>query len=205
MAIFTFDIVTFGANSAVIRYATNEQIFISPFSGATQIALRGGNRFIVTLDWRAISENKRAEVLGFFAQLNGKEHRFRVHDPSHVQRGALGGTPLVMGASQTGDTLSIDAGPTSQTDWLKRNDYINVVDIPQLCKVTADVNTDGSGQATIPITPPLRQSPADDSSVDITLPTGDFIMMTDLEWSNTPGAVDALSDVSVIGLEDIAV
>jgi len=206
MTTFTFDMATYGPSSCVLRYVTNEQMFISPFTGATQIALRGGNRWFITLNWRQVNADKRAEVIGFFAQLNGKEHLFRCFDPSHVQRGALGGgTILVAGGSQTGDTLDVDSGPTSVTNWLKRNDWINVKDIPQLCKVTANVNTNGSGQATIPITPHLRVSPANNSQVDITLPEADFIMVTDLEWSNEPDAVDALSDVSIIGMEDIAI
>ena len=205
MSIFAFDLDTFGPNSCSWRYVTNEQVFVSPFTGATQVVLRGGNRWIVTLDWRNINAAKRAEVIGFFAQLNGKQHRFRTYDPSHVQRGALGGSPLVAGAAQGGDMLSIDGASTGITGWLKRNDYINIVDIPQLCKVTADVNTDGGGLATIPITPRLRQSPLNNSVVDITKPEGDFMLMTDLEWTNSPDSVDARTSLTIQGVEDIAV
>ena len=77
------------------------------------------------------------------------------------------GTPVVNGASQTGDTLSIDGLPASATGYLKAGDYIQLGSGTgaQLYKVLDDVDSNASGEADLTIWPDLRSSPADDATV----------------------------------------
>ena len=79
------------------------------------------------------------------------------------------GTPLVKGASQTGNTLLIDGATASQTGYLKAGDYIQLGSgiSQRLHMVTADANTDGSGNATLSIEPALRTSPADNLAITV--------------------------------------
>jgi hypothetical protein len=83
--------------------------------------------------------------------------------------GAGGGSPLVNGASQVGSNLIIDAATPSVTNWLRRGDLISVVGCAVVFDVNGDVSTNGSGQATIPIHPPIFSggSPADNAVVEI--------------------------------------
>lgn len=83
--------------------------------------------------------------------------------------GALGGTPLIAGAGQKGATLNIDGGSNSISGYLKKGDVFTIAGVyainPRTYRttgllqhfvVTADVATNGSGQATIPISPSLN-------------------------------------------------
>lgn len=91
------------------------------------------------------------------------------HPYWHVRKGAGGGTPLVNGASQTGSSLIVDGASASITNWLRQGDMIQVPGCAVVFDVSANVNTDGSGNATIPISPPIfiGQSPADNAAVEI--------------------------------------
>lgn len=91
------------------------------------------------------------------------------HPYWHVRRGLGGGSPLVNGASQTGSNLIIDGASNNISNWLVQGDIIQVVGGTVVFDVTGPVNTNGSGQATIPIHPPIFTggSPADNAVVTI--------------------------------------
>lgn len=93
--------------------------------------------------------------------------------PAHTI-GALGSTPLVNGANQTGSSIICDGGTASVTAYLKQGDCITFASVNgivpntatktgggvstgalQQFVVTADADTDGSGNITIPISPPI--------------------------------------------------
>lgn len=92
--------------------------------------------------------------------------------PTHTI-GALGGTPLVNGAAQTGSSLITNGWTAAAANRLKLGDIFTLAGVfginPQsrqstgdlqqfVC--TADVASDGSGNATIPIYPPITTSGA---------------------------------------------
>jgi len=83
--------------------------------------------------------------------------------------GALGGTPLVVGASQTGATLNVDGGSNSVTDWMLEGDVFTIAGVYEINPrtyvstgrlqrfvCTADVDTSGTGTVTIPISPAIN-------------------------------------------------
>jgi len=111
----------------------------------------------------------------FFAQLRGPGGRFYFGDPDNqTQRGVLGGTPLVKGASQTGNSVNIDGASASVENWMRKGDYF-AIDVPsghrELKMVTADADTDSLGEVTLTFTPPFRESPADNAAIITTNPT----------------------------------
>lgn len=79
------------------------------------------------------------------------------------------GTPVVNGASQTGSSLVTD-GWTPDVTVALTGDYI-AFDTPsgkrELHMVVEDAVSDSSGNATLTIEPPLRESPADDEAIII--------------------------------------
>lgn len=83
--------------------------------------------------------------------------------------GVGGGAPLVKGADQTGNSIIIDAAPTTLTNWLRAGDIIKFAGLQLVYDVAADVDTDSLGEATIPIHPPIfaGQSPANNAVVTI--------------------------------------
>jgi hypothetical protein len=109
----------------------------------------------------------------FVAQLNNYWNRATsldvVHQSFLTTLGAGGGTPLVNGASQTGSSIITDGWPDS-TVVLKAGDLVQFASITLVYDVTADVTSDGSGNATIPISPNIFSggSPANNAAITIT-------------------------------------
>jgi hypothetical protein len=148
---------------------TNTQLYTSPLSGDTQRAELPGARWFATY---TLVPKKRADIAAiqaFLANLAGPAGSFYGYDPNATNpRGAGGGTPLVNGASQTGSSLITDGWPNS-TAVLKAGDYFTVNGEYKM--ITADVTSDGSGNATLSFAPALRSSPADNDPITITNPT----------------------------------
>ena len=84
--------------------------------------------------------------------------------------------PFVNGGSQTGDTLVIDGCSPNVTGFLLPGDYIQIgsASTTQLYKVLTQVDTDGSGGATLDIWPNLRSSPADNAAIVVANTKGRF-------------------------------
>lgn len=187
---------------------SNTKIFASPFSQAIQSSVRAGERWMIRLEFTALSDDERAEMIAFLAKLNGQENRFTVHDHSYVRRGVGGGTPVVSGASQVGGTINISGAPASTANWLRAGDYLAFTN-NELKMVTADVTTTTSGTAAVSIAPKIHSSPTDASAIDITAPiAGKFILLgKDHSWTNEPRFGQAtnstMSRLVIEAVEDI--
>lgn len=101
-----------------------------------------------------------------------------------VLRGAGGGTPLVNGAGQTGNTLAIDGLPNSITGVYLKGDMLGCSDM--LFMVTVDANSNGSGQTTVTFEPPMWKVPADNAVITVVQPRGRFInTINQVKWLAT--------------------
>ena len=179
----------------------------SPFTFAQQVQKNTGAR------WEAdvvLPPMKRADAEGwntFFLKLYGPYGTFLLGDPNaSAARGSASttpGTPVVNGASQTGNTLSIDGLPASATGYLKAGDYIQLGTgtSAQLYKVLDDVDSNASGEADLTIWPDLRSSPADNATVVVDDAKGAFRLATSASswtinaagfYSMAFGAIEAL-------------
>lgn len=94
---------------------------------------------------------------------------------------AYAAAPLVNGADQTGATLAIDGVQASKTGVFLAGDWFQLGSgsSSRLHMVTADADSNGSGEATLDIWPPLRASPADNVALTITNPKGVFRLTGD--------------------------
>lgn len=83
--------------------------------------------------------------------------------------GAGGGTPLVNGADQSGTSLVTDGWTASAAVRMKAGDCFTVAGVDVLFRATADISSDGSGNATITIQPPIvaGSSPANNAALTI--------------------------------------
>ena len=185
--------------SSTWELVTNTKTFRSPLTNAVQTANRKGSLWKVSLPFNNLHTGDRADLQAFLTKLNGQEHRFNLHDHAYTRRGTGGGTPLVNGGSQTGASIVLDGATASVTNWLRAGDYLSFNN--QLFMATSDVNSDGSGNVTVPIAPPIRTSPSDNTAVDIVAPiSGVFMLASTPSWNNRPGIfstfkVDAIEDV----------
>ena len=95
---------------------------------------------------------------------------------------------MVAGAGQTGSTLNVSGGPLSTTGWLVPGDLIGVNGTLHL--VTAQADTDGSGNCAVAIAPPLRVSPADASAITLVRPTITAMLNSDRNgWTYEPAGM----------------
>lgn len=175
---------------------SNTKVFISPFTGSVQTASRSGTRWRIVLTFNNLKDSDRRLMQAFIAKLDGQTHRFTVKDHSHTFSGAINGTPLVAGASQTGNSIDIDG--LSGGDNIKEGDLFSIGGELKMC--TADASASG-GAMTISFVPEIHNSPSDNSAVIYENPTGTF-MLTGNEngWSNAPGV---FSNFSIEAIEDI--
>ncbi len=189
-----------GFLSSPFKLETNTQRFESPLTKNVQRVLLSGARWTCTYTLPAMNRADMANWQVFLMQLEGGVNTFYGFDPDgRTPRGAAAtnpGTPLVNGAGQTGSSLIIDGAPANVTGWLLPGDYITVG--TQMVMVTAPVNTDGSGNATIPFKPALRGSPANNAPVTVQNATCLMILSDDNQtgWqgrSNRVGFYDSLS------------
>lgn len=160
-----------GIEIKAVRFGlqSNSQAFVSPLSGDTQTASYPGSRWAANFMLVPKTRADMAAVVAFLAQLDGMAGRFYGYDPAATTPLGVGtGTPLVNGASQTGKSLITDGWTAGQTGILKAGDYFTVNN--EMKMVTADCDSDGSGNATISFTPALRSSPANNAAITVTNP-----------------------------------
>lgn len=197
MTTFSFPSITPAASS--FELVTNTRVYRSPLTNAVQTSGRRGSLWRATLQFNNLTGADRATMQAFVTKLNGQEHRFTLHDHSYTRRGTGGGTLRVNGASQSGSSLVCDGATASVTNYLREGDYVSFGN--ELHMITADTNSDGSGNVTLSLAPPIRKQPADDTLVDNTSPvSGVFMLASPASWSNDAGII---SSFTIEAVEDV--
>lgn len=160
----------------------------SPFSGASKIYSWSGQWWELEFTLPPMLRQDAEEWLSFLLKLNGKEGTFLAGDFDAVApRGVATGTPLIKGASQTGNSILTDGWTPGTTGILKQGDYIQLgsASTSRLYKVLDDVDSDGSGNATLTVWPNLRSSPADNDAITTTNCKTQFRLSTNnVSWSS---------------------
>jgi len=152
----------------------------SPLSFAEQIIQHPGQRWAADVVMPPMERAEGEEFIAFLLRLDGRAGSFLLIPPeSQTSRGSATttpGTPLVNGASQTGNSLIIDGLPTSVTGYLKAYDTIQLGTGTgtRLHRVINDVDSDSGGNATIDIWPNLRASPANNAAIVVSGGAGHF-------------------------------
>lgn len=197
MTTYTFPALTPSRSS--FELVTNTKTFKSPLTNAVQTSGRKGSLWRVNMTFTNLFGADRAEMQAFLTRLNGQEHRFYLQDHSYTRRGTGGGTISVKGAGQSGQSLLVDGATFSVTNYLRAGDYIAFNN--ELHMVTADCNSNGLGEVTIPIAPPIRKQTNDNDLVDYNVPVlGVFMLASKASWDNNPGinssfTIEAIEDV----------
>jgi hypothetical protein len=175
---------------------TNTGRFESPLTKTVQRRLLGGARWIATYTLPPMNRQQAAPWQAFLLSLEGSLNTFYGYDPDAKNpRGIATGTPLVKNGSQTGSSLTTDGWTASQTGIMKAGDYFSVNG--ELKMMTADANSDGSGNATLTFKPALRASPSDNAVITVSNPTCTMILVDDGQavWSSgsREGFYDSIS------------
>jgi hypothetical protein len=147
-------------------------------TGLSSFGQSGKGQFRSTMQvgrvWTETWENLYAGAAAtrtFLAQLElyyGQQTILDLYHPSQKTMVGIGtGTPLIKGASQTGASITTDGWTINITGILKAGDVLKIAGVNLVYVVTADCNSDGSGNATVSITPPIPTggSPADNAAL----------------------------------------
>ena len=161
-------------------------VYSSILTGAVQTASLPGARWMVEMEWPPMRSLNSAALEAVLARLRGRQNRLVLW---HLARAALtgtgGGTPVVNGAGQTGATINISGLPNSLTGWALPGDMLGIGG--ELKMVTASVDSNGSGQATVNVEPPQRVAPANGSAIVTAAPTAKFVLSDDtVRWTHEP-------------------
>lgn len=156
------------------RLRSNSLTFRSPLDGTVQTLEMPGSAWTATVSWNVLPPAQWRVLQSWLAQLRGMAGRFYYGPPHATARRATGtiGTPVVNGANQTGTALAVSGMGASQSVFLD-GDFIayDTVLGRSLHVVTANATSNGSGQATLAIEPPIRVSPANGAAIIHASPT----------------------------------
>lgn len=194
-----------------IQLVGNTALYTSALSGSAQTVDRQALKWRLRYNYNNLVLNDRATMLGLLASLRGQSNRLRVPVHDNPKRGAYGGTPLVVGASQTGNTLNIDGCSLSVTNWIRAGDYFSVIvnGEPELKMATLDANSDGAGAVTLTFEPKLRASPLDNAVIYVedgvlSKPKGIFLQSSgESGWTSVAWSNGQLSSISLDLIEDV--
>jgi len=189
------------AGIAQIRISARNAVAVSssPFTYKQQVMQHQGARWEAEITLPPTQRADAEEWIAFLFALQGQYGTFLLGDPlGATPRGSAAttpGTPLVNGASQTGSTLAIDGLPISATNYLRAGDYIQLgsSSSSRLHKVLENASSNGSGEATLSIWPPLRESPSDNAAVTVSNTKGVFRLAT-------PDASFSINEASFYGV-----
>ena len=196
-----------GVASVEITATDIVSISESPFTLAQQVVRHAGARWSATIRIPPVKRSDSEYWNSFLLRLRGQFGTFLLGDPNAATpRGSAAsaaGTPVVNGANQTGNELAIDGLPVSATGYLLAGDYIQLGSgsTARLYKVLEDVDTNGSGQATLNLWPDLRSSPADGATITVSGAKGIFRLATnDATWTINNAGFYSISFAAVEAL-----
>lgn len=159
-------------------------------SGRSFRRITGGHRFKFTLDYNdSLTRDQYEPLFAFIQKQKNSFDTFTVTLPDKVTpRGVATGSPLVNGASQTGSSIITDGWSASVTGIMKAGDILKFSGHTKVYMVTDDANSNGTGQATINISPALMSSPADNEIITVvSVPFTVHLVDDALRYKGKPG------------------
>ena len=147
----------------------------SPFSYKSFVQDFGGDHWVAQVELSKMTKTDADQWIAFLNSLRGTVGSFYLSDPLRLTpKGVATGTPLINGAGQSGRSLITDGWTNSTTGILKAGDYINISS--HYYMITKDVNSNGSGQATVDIMPSLREVYPDNTAIVVSNCKGVFAL-----------------------------
>ena len=138
---------------------------ISDITKEAQTVDYGVGQWKATAVLPRMSDSESRPWRGFINSLRGKLNTFQMPDPDRAAPlGTGNGTPLVNGASQTGNSLITDGWANGEVV-LKAGDLFQVGNY--FYEIESDVTSDGSGNATLTFNPALKAAPSDNDSITV--------------------------------------
>lgn len=152
-------------------FALNENKAVTESAFTRQrhsVSLVGGisDRWVGSLTTPVLRPSQVKTMMNFLVKI-GQFGRFTLAHPDYDGPLSEETFGQVVGAGQSGRQLIAD-GFTPSTQILAKGEYFQVR--TEFKRVTRDIDSDSTGEATLRFEPPLRVSPADDDPVDLVSP-----------------------------------
>lgn len=163
---------------------------ISTWTGARQVLPSGRGWWECQITYPPIVGTTNFNAWrSFMAAMRGSANDVQIPVDQTAQS-AIANTMLVNGANQTGRSINVDGLPNSTTV-LTAGQFVTIGN--QLLQLTANVTSNGSGQATLSFEPAIRAAPADNATVEFKNPYCLMYLTDDPSYSVEPGYVYSLS------------
>jgi len=136
-------------------------------SGKTSKRYVNGHLSKFNISFPPLTALEFSEIDGFLCD-KSMFKSFEITLPDREPLGVATGTPLVNGALAKGiSSIVTDGWTISQTGILKAGDILTFAGHTHVYTCTADTNSDGSGNATLTISPPLKQAIANNEAITV--------------------------------------
>ena len=132
-----------------------------------QVRSRGGQRWLFKVIFPPLSRADLASIYAFSVSQKGQYETFTwVPTTIGTTRGSTSESPVVDGALAAGVTsASVDGLTASTSNILRSGDFIKFAGHSKVYMVTADMTSDGSGDATLSFSPELESAVGDDETI----------------------------------------
>jgi hypothetical protein len=160
----------------------------SPFTYSSQVYKFTGAKWSAVVSLPPMKREQAVEWQSFFMRLQGQFGTFLMGDPdASAVRGTIANTVAVNADQNVGAyDVTIDGADASESQLFKTGDYVqfNSGATSKLHMIIADVASNGSGVATLPIEPPLSAALLNNATVSYASPKCVMRMTNnELTWS----------------------
>jgi hypothetical protein len=142
-------------------------------SGKRSVKQFAAQYFSFSVQMPPLQQSDFMSIYAFLTSQQGSFQTFTFEYPLENQGADKGQTDiLVNGAKAIGSTsIAMDGFNNSTTGVLKAGDFIKFANDTKIYMVTADADSNGSGEATISIEPPLQDAVVDNEAVTVNKPS----------------------------------
>lgn len=135
-------------------------------SGVTFTRFMNRHRWAIKATYNYLNADQGRDLKAFIDSQQGGD-KFQFVAAHMAPRGIAAGTPLVNGAGQTGYNLVTDGWTINTTNIMRKDDIIKVGNHSRVYKLSADVNSNSLGQATLILATPLRIATTDNDIITV--------------------------------------
>ena len=136
-------------------------LITTSLSGRRQAKSQGQQFFSFTVQTPPLVTVEYKEIMAFLASQRGQFDAFSIQLPGvSTPSGTISSDPFTVSdanADAGEKSVTVTGGVASQTDYMKAGDLVRFTDHNKVYMLTADVDTDGSGNATLNFEPGLVQ------------------------------------------------
>lgn len=199
MLIFPDDIYP---TECVWRLKAQTEVFSNPFNSACQTLELPGAAWEAQLRFDSLTRAKGAILHSTLAQLRGAAGRILLWDHAFATpRGSAQGTPLVHGANQVGNRLTV-RGCQANSEFLRIGDYFQLGN--QLHIVTAQAIANAQGQCQLQFEAPMRHIPVDGMALITVRPCAVMRLKDDDQGGRRSTSRLILSSLTLSFIEDVS-